>query len=142
MSEHPVDPAEQLHAIARMCSALAGQLAGRSSAGERVGQDPSAAARRLQCLRRDRDRLFGAELFADPAWDMLLALYVAEADGQVLSIDGLCARAMVPAAAALRWVVALEERGLVVRDADASPDGAVRLRPETAARVGTMLARF
>ena len=47
--------------------------------------------------RRNRDRFFEAELFADPAWDILLELYAAELGQQRMTVSSVCAGASVPA---------------------------------------------
>lgn len=69
-------------------------------------------------LRRRRDRFFEAELFADPAWDILLELYAAELGQQRMSVSSLCVGAAVPATTALRWIKTLEEKGMIRRAAD------------------------
>lgn len=83
--------------------------------------------------RRLRDRFFPAELFADPAWDMLLDLGAARLEGRKVSVSSLCIAAAVPTTTALRWVKALVDRGLFSRESD--PDDARRafiyLTPET-----------
>lgn len=68
--------------------------------------------------RRARDSLFGPDLFADPAWDMLLDLLLCDLEGRRVSITSACLAASVPATTALRWIATLEERGLVARVAD------------------------
>lgn len=69
-------------------------------------------------LRRNRDRFFESDLFADPAWDILLELY-ASALGQFrVSTSNLCIAAAVPATTALRWIGLLEKEGLIVRRPD------------------------
>jgi DNA-binding MarR family transcriptional regulator len=69
-------------------------------------------------LRRSRDRFFGAELFADPAWDILLELYAAELGQRRMSTIRLCNGAAVPATTALRWINTLEDKGIIRRAAD------------------------
>ncbi|MDE2442650.1 MAG: MarR family transcriptional regulator, partial [Betaproteobacteria bacterium] len=39
--------------------------------------------------RRLREEMFGSELFSDPAWDILLDLYTAEARGESVQISSL-----------------------------------------------------
>ena len=73
------------------------------------------AIRAVQSARRRRDALFGTELFADPAWDMLLELYAVHIEQQRVSVSSLCIAAYVPATTALRWVAKLEQEGLAVR---------------------------
>jgi DNA-binding MarR family transcriptional regulator len=68
--------------------------------------------------RRLRDELFDSELFADPAWDMLLDLYAARLDRARVSVSSLCIAAAVPATTALRWIKTLTETGLFERKAD------------------------
>ena len=69
-------------------------------------------------LRRNRDRFFDGELFADPAWDILLELYAAELGQQKVSVGSLCVGAAVPATTALRWISQLTGKGLIERQAD------------------------
>lgn len=58
------------------------------------------------------------DLFADPAWDMLLDLLAAEMSQHRVSVSSLCAAAAVPFTTALRWLKLLTERGLVTRHKD------------------------
>jgi DNA-binding MarR family transcriptional regulator len=69
-------------------------------------------------LRRHRDRFFASELFADPAWDILLELYAAALGQFRVSVSNLCIAAAVPPTTALRWIKQLEEAGLIERRAD------------------------
>lgn len=69
-------------------------------------------------LRRRRERFFESELFADPAWDILLELYAAKLAQQKISVGSLCVGAAVPATTALRWISLLERKGLIERKAD------------------------
>ncbi|MES2902944.1 MAG: winged helix DNA-binding protein [Pseudomonadota bacterium] len=69
-------------------------------------------------FRRARAQYFDGELFADPAWDMLLELYAARLGQLRISVGALCAGAAVPATTALRWIATLESKGLVERKAD------------------------
>lgn len=69
-------------------------------------------------LRRLRDQFFPGEMFADPAWDMLLDLMAARLSGQRVSVSSLCIAAAVPATTALRWIRALTDNGLFLRQAD------------------------
>ena len=68
--------------------------------------------------RRKRDAIFGRTMFGEPAWDMLLELFVAERLGRKLSVSGLCHSSGVPAGTALRWVDRLEKDGWISREAD------------------------
>ena len=82
---------------------------------------PELTAERVERMlraRRTRDKIFGDELFADPAWDMLLESLAAHLRRQKISVSGLCAVAAVPATTALRWIVKLEQEGLLTREDD------------------------
>ncbi len=74
--------------------------------------------RRLVRLRRARDQFFQADLFADPAWDMLLDLYAARLERGRVSVSSLCIAAAVPATTALRWIKSLTATGLLERRED------------------------
>lgn len=65
--------------------------------------------------RRARDGLFAAELFADPAWDILIALYCAAHSQQRLNVSSVCESAAVPPTTALRWIDRLRRLGLIQR---------------------------
>jgi DNA-binding MarR family transcriptional regulator len=83
--------------------------------------------------RRLRARYFSEELFADPAWDMLLDLLQAEIAHLRVPVSSLCIAAAVPATTALRWLKTMVSNGLFIRRADPH-DGRrvfVELAPET-----------
>jgi DNA-binding MarR family transcriptional regulator len=67
-----------------------------------------------------RTELFGAPLFREPAWDMLLELYSAYERGERLSVSALCYASGVPVTTALRQLRQLEKHGLVQREGDPS----------------------
>ena len=68
--------------------------------------------------RRMRSRYFDEEMFADPAWDMLLDLLQAEIAQLRVPVSSLCIAASVPATTALRWLKTMTEQGIFVRRAD------------------------
>lgn len=63
--------------------------------------------------RRRRDKLLHGELFGEPAWDMMLALYCLPARGEGLSVTSLSYAANVAPTTGLRIQAALLQRGLV-----------------------------
>ena len=70
--------------------------------------------------RRRRNAIFGDDsLFAEPAWDILLDLFVAAKLQKRVSITSACIGAAVPNTTALRWLAVLEQKHLVDREADA-----------------------
>ncbi len=76
--------------------------------------------RQLIAARQARAKFFDGELFADPAWDMLLDLTAAHAEQARVSVTSLCIAAAVPATTALRWIKQLVDSGVFVRVADSS----------------------
>ena len=74
--------------------------------------------RNLIKFRRLRDGFFDAELFADPAWDILLDLMAARLEGRNVSVSSLCIAAAVPPTTALRWITAMTESGMLLRQQD------------------------
>lgn len=74
--------------------------------------------RKVIASRQARARFFDAELFADPAWDMLLDLTAAEGEGERVSVTSLCIAAAVPATTGLRWIKQLVDCGVFERVAD------------------------
>lgn len=76
------------------------------------------AVRRMLRQRRMREQYFPADLFADPAWDMLLDLYAARLERQPVSVSSLCIAAAVPATTALRWIKTMTDAGLFQREDD------------------------
>lgn len=100
-------------------AATLGSLAAAQDAAAPAPVPPDAARIRAMIrARRLRDQFFRAELFADPAWDMLLDLMAARLEGRRVAVSSLCIAAAVPPTTALRWIKTLTERGLFVREAD------------------------
>lgn len=132
--------AEEVQRIARSLSELVGPsaapLSGVSDAmiGFRAGPMAEASlpgavtsndVRAIIRLRRMRDRYFRTDLFADPAWDMLLDLMAARLDRMRVAVSSLCIAAAVPPTTALRWIKTMCDNGLFVRVAD--PDDGRRV---------------
>jgi hypothetical protein len=79
-----------------------------------------AIARRIIKGRELRSRHLRRGLFSDPAWDMLLDLFLARLTGQKVCVSSLCIASRVPATTALRWIKDMEAHGEMVRHADPS----------------------
>ena len=85
-----------------------------------------------------RSAQFNPALFGEPAWDMLLDLFIQKIDGRRVATTSLCLGANVPQTTALRYIALLEEQGLVLRYTppddrrlaliDYTPDGYKRMR--------------
>ncbi len=77
-----------------------------------------AHARRMITERARRLQYFDGHLFADPAWDIMLELFVAEIERREVPVTNLCFTSNVPDTTVLRWIKTLEAEGLVVRAKD------------------------
>lgn len=83
------------------------------------GEMPAISSIRAMIrARRLRDQYFSGELFADPAWDMLLDLLLARIEQRRVAVSSLCIAAAVPPTTALRWIKRLTDEGIFVRTAD------------------------
>ena len=74
--------------------------------------------RRIIRQRQMRTRYFDGELFADPAWDILLDLTAARAEHMRVSVTSLCIASGVPPTTALRWISQMVDAGLLDRVED------------------------
>lgn len=83
-----------------------------------VGGISADEVRGLIRARRLRDQYFDAELFADPAWDMLLDLMAAQLEGTKVAVSSLCIAASVPPTTALRWIKTMTDENILQRKAD------------------------
>jgi hypothetical protein len=90
--------------------------------------------------RRLRTRHFPEELFADPAWDMLLDLLEAEISQLRVPVSSLCIAAAVPATTALRWLKTLVQQGIFIRRAD--PHDGRRVFVELAPAASDAMRRY
>ncbi len=93
-------------------------------------------------LRRLRGSFFQPDLFADPAWDILLDLKAAAQEGQQVSVSSLCIVAAVPPTTALRWITAMAQSGMLVRRQDPADARRVfiELSGETSAKLDDYFA--
>lgn len=63
-------------------------------------------------------RALGSKLVANPAWDMLLDLFLAQERNEPICVTSLCYASHVPPTTALRWIGVLVDDGLVFRRQD------------------------
>ena len=77
--------------------------------------DLIARARIVIKGRRMRGRYFSPSIFGEPAWDILLVLYIADVSGDRQTIGKLAEWIATPASTVMRWVGYLEREELVER---------------------------
>lgn len=75
-----------------------------------------ARARQEFGNRRRRSNVFQRSMFGEPAWDMLLALYILDVSGQRQTTGTLMHFSGAPVTTARRWLDFLVENGLAQRD--------------------------
>jgi len=75
---------------------------------------------RVYAIRRERDRIFGelAALFRDPAWDIMIDLFIHSLAGKPAFVGGAAIASRIPGTTALRYISHLVEAGLVERRPD------------------------
>ncbi|WP_168707909.1 JAB domain-containing protein [Sphingopyxis sp. PAMC25046] len=121
--DHIVVTAAQVHHIMSEDS-LAGPDAKPSAFTLRSDTDPAAgralenalAVVRRRMLRR---QLIGApDLFGEPAWDMLLDLFVHECEGKPLAMSSLCISAGIPTSSAMKLIQKLCDADILERIPD------------------------
>jgi DNA-binding MarR family transcriptional regulator len=137
-----LDPSE---VIDRLEHGVAAEGAGQGAPpaiteGIRMGE----YVERMRRLRLKRNEVIGAQLFRDPAWDILLDLFASHERGERVSVIALALASGVPQSTALRTIQRLEEKGLIVREGD--PDDLrrswVRASPEVLTGIATMAGLF
>lgn len=102
--------------MAMLLEAVAAGKVVRSTAAA-VSGVPNLAELAAEELRERgrRSAHFPANLFGEPAWDILLDLYLNACRGKEVSVSSACLAAQVPATTGLRWVGLLEAEGFIAR---------------------------
>jgi len=120
----PADPAAGSPDNGSRFEAPKRRFSGGDDGGGRLGRSarpPLPDPRLIRHIIRQRQlraRFFDADLFADPAWDMLLDLTAARVEHLRVSVTSLCIASGVPPTTALRWIGQLVEAGLFKRVED------------------------
>ncbi len=93
--------------------------------------------------RDARTSYFDASIFGEAAWDILLALYIAQGRGYSMKVSDACYEARVPPTTALRWLDHLVQTGMVERRENAmdSRSVLVRITPAAAIQMNQYLRR-
>lgn len=112
------------------------------SRGTQAGPNHLSLARKAYGLRRKRTGIFGnPDLFGEPAWDIMLDLFIAHAEGKHVSVSSACIGSAAPPTTGLRWLGVLADEGLVVRENDPDDNRRVMVRL-TAAGLAAMERYF
>ena len=108
--------AATIAALAERVAELEAKVAEQGVASLTFSDDKLATiASSIHGSRRMRADYFNGSLLTDPAWDMLLHLFIQTMRGRRVSVSSLCVAASVPHTTALRWLEALREERLLQR---------------------------
>jgi hypothetical protein len=104
--------------------------------------DMTEQARRILAGRNQRDRFFDPVLFSNPAWDILLNLFVADAEKRPVTVLESCVASTVPQGVALRWLGYLKQEEMVIETPDPSRprQTIIRLADQTRMAISAYLA--
>lgn len=72
-------------------------------------------ANQIRFSRDLRHQTFDPNLFGEPAWDILLSLYIIDSDQRRLNVRELSKHANLALTTALRWLDYLDEQELITR---------------------------
>ncbi len=115
------DLTTQLSAIAAEFGTRADRLVGDDGPVAILADTPPDMrdmAKQLLAQRLARFDHFPAELFHEPAWDMLLALFVAHEERRTMNVKTLVASAHAPVTTSQRWIDHLHKLKLIDRVID------------------------
>lgn len=88
------------------------------TAEPKADNDLLSCAKRLYFERRRRRAYFNEALLGEPAWDILLDVFIHNLSERKVSITSACIGSGVPSTTALRWIALLEGQGLLFREED------------------------
>lgn len=104
----------------------------------------SRLARSLLSARVQRDRLLGPDCIGEPAWNILLHLFVAREEGVEVTESHLRAEAGAPTEICARWIATLEAEGKLSRrrNTDDPEDPLIDLAPLAAQQLRELLSLY
>jgi DNA-binding MarR family transcriptional regulator len=110
---------------------ILGSLAVAKEWAAEPGNTERQFAQILFNARKARARMFPASMFSEPAWDMLLALFIAD---EVPAAADLARWIDAPLTTAMRWLGYLEDHKLISRESSPADKRAHRIRLTDRAR--------
>ncbi|MDM7957530.1 MarR family winged helix-turn-helix transcriptional regulator [Blastomonas sp.] len=91
-------------------------------------QERAEVASRYLKLRAKRSAIAEAHLWSDPAWDILLELFVGHVKGKNITVTSACLAARRPSTTSLRYIDRMLQEGLLQRERDPIDNRKINLR--------------
>jgi DNA-binding MarR family transcriptional regulator len=111
------DVRHALRLLRRLTATESTQESGRTSRPARRTsfKDLLAVARLFLVVRNGRTKHFPRSMFGEPAWDVLLVLYLNELEDRAPTISSLAKIIGTPVTTTLRWIDYLDQKQLIER---------------------------
>lgn len=108
---------DALHDVAAALRASSGAVDSASLPRFAPPEEPTEVERARAVLRQRRTRAAAfasvRKLFHDPAWEIMLAMFIAQEEGESLTVEDIGAAVGLPGATVRRWLLALEQQALI-----------------------------
>jgi hypothetical protein len=91
--------------------------------------EAAALARSIFHLRRERVRHLPVAVLSEAAWNLMLAFFIADADGRRITGRQALVDADLSPTVGKRWIVVLHQEGLAIGDGKGDLDDVIGLTP-------------
>lgn len=117
-----VSSRDEIHSLLQKLEALLSSKLGAEAcddtlSGVLVHSDVTNAVRQEILRRAERCQLFPAEIFGEPAWNILLELYLSDKLERPVTVTNACDVSGAPRTTTLRWIRMLVDLDLIERRA-------------------------
>jgi hypothetical protein len=104
------------------------EIARKGQGVHMVGNDEAAhLARAILNFRRHRSQIISADIFGEPAWELLLELFIADASGVAMTGRAVTERSGTPHRVMSHWLKHLTAQGLLIGDGTGDLDDELTL---------------
>lgn len=103
------------------------------------GNEAVQIASAILSFRRYRSRALSPDIFGEPAWDLLLEVFVADAEGTPMTARIAAERSETPPSVMSRWLKHLSAKQLVIDDGDGNLDDELTLSGAGMAAIESVL---
>lgn len=101
----------------------------------------AALAAAMLAFRRYRSETLPAELFGEPGWELLLELFVADAQGRRITGKEVSERSSISPTVLSRWLKHLDSLGFTVGDGSGNLDDELTLSAKALEYMETTMTR-